>query len=146
MGIATGAFAAATDTVYLRESFVAAGDIAVISAVIVEEFGHAIDSRINKVETPGDEGAIFSLLVNGIRMTKNLLSELRQEDDWGTILVDGQWLLVEMAIINGTNGADTLTGTTGSDTINGLDGNDSLLGQGGVDVLNGGTGDDQLFA
>jgi hypothetical protein len=106
MGIATGAFAAATDTVYLRESFVAAGDISAISAVIVEEFGHAIDSRVNKIETPGDEGAIFRLLVGGAKIAQNLLSELQAEDDWGTILVDGQQLAVEMAVIQGTGGND----------------------------------------
>jgi Ca2+-binding RTX toxin-like protein len=153
MGIATGAFAAATDTVYLRESFVEAGDIAAISGVIVEEFGHAIDSCINKIETPGDEGAIFSLLVNSIKITQNLLAELRAEDDWGTIIVNDQQLVVEMAVINGTNGddliiasdgGDVLLGQAGNDTLIGGLGNDTLFDLRGINVLNGGAGDDVI--
>jgi hypothetical protein len=43
-----------------------------------------------------------------------------------------------MAIVNGTNGGDTLYGTGASDQINGLNGNDSLKGFGGADRLDGG--------
>jgi FG-GAP-like repeat/RTX calcium-binding nonapeptide repeat (4 copies) len=154
MGVATGAYAAATDTVYLQESFVATGDISDISAVIVEELGHAIDSRVNTQETPGDEGAIFRLLVGGIKIAQHLLAELRREDDWGTITVDGQQLVVEMAVINGTAGADYLIGTLESDQINGLEGDDVILAyslnasqnNGGIDTLNGGAGNDTIFA
>jgi hypothetical protein len=152
MGMATGAYAEATDTVYLRESFVAGGNVAAISAVIVEELGHAIDSRINKVETPGDEGAIFRLLVGGAKIAQNLLAELQAEDDWATILVDGQQLVVEMAVINGTEGNDTLNGTADADTINGLAGNDVINGDitgaipGVGDTINGGLGADKVTA
>jgi Ca2+-binding RTX toxin-like protein len=115
------------------------------SAVIVEELGHAIDSRINKAETPGDEGAIFRLLVGGAKIAQNLLAKLRTEDDWGTILVDGQQLIVEMAVINGDDLANSLEGTDENDTLNGLGGDDTLSGFVGIDVLNGGTGNDNLF-
>ena len=47
-------------------------------------------------------------------------------------------------VINGTNGADTLTGTIGDDTITGGDGNDTLNGGNGNDVLDGGSGTDTL--
>jgi Ca2+-binding RTX toxin-like protein len=47
-----------------------------------------------------------------------------------------------MAIINGTNGDDTLIGTSDNDTINGLGGNDVLDGGAGNDNLNGGLGID----
>ncbi|MEH2317321.1 calcium-binding protein, partial [Nostoc sp.] len=50
-----------------------------------------------------------------------------------------------MAIINGTNGNDTLNGTTRDDLINGLAGDDKLDGNGGNDTLNGGTGDDTIY-
>ncbi|MEH2076085.1 MAG: hypothetical protein V7K57_17100, partial [Nostoc sp.] len=50
-----------------------------------------------------------------------------------------------MAIINGTNGNDTLNGTTDNDLINGLAGDDTLNGNGGDDTLNGGTGDDTFY-
>ncbi|WP_085640316.1 calcium-binding protein [Pseudomonas sp. B3(2017)] len=45
-----------------------------------------------------------------------------------------------MAVINGTNGADTLTGTDGDDEINALGGNDMIKGSAGADKINGGDG------
>lgn len=49
-----------------------------------------------------------------------------------------------MAIINGTNGSERLTGTPVNDIINGLAGNDTLLGLAGDDVLSGGFGNNIL--
>jgi trimeric autotransporter adhesin len=170
MGVAVGAFAAATNTIYLRDSFVQAGDLRAIGAVIVEELGHSIDARVNKEEAPGDEGAIFRLLVGGGTISADLLADLKAEDDWGIILVDGQELTVEMAVstegddvldgdtnanfinglggndlINGLGGRDNLYGDSGNDTLNGGDDNDGLFGNGGVDSLNGGAGNDYLY-
>jgi Ca2+-binding RTX toxin-like protein len=126
--------------------------------VIIEELGHSIDSRVNQIEAPGDEGAIFSLLVRGGTISAELLSELKAEDDWGTILVDGQKLRVEMATITGTNfadilprvsdpdtsGADFIYGLAGNDFIDGGLGNDQLFGGTDQDILIGGSGDDNL--
>jgi Ca2+-binding RTX toxin-like protein len=146
MGLAVGAFAAATNTIYLRDSLVKNGTVDLISSVIIEELGHAIDSQVNRVESPGDEGAVFSLLVGGKDISADLLAELKAEDDWGTIWVDGQELTVEMANILGTSGNDTLNGDTDSndfrDFIEGLAGNDELNGGFGGDVLLGGLGND----
>jgi Ca2+-binding RTX toxin-like protein len=50
-----------------------------------------------------------------------------------------------MAIVNGTNSADSLYGTSGADTINGLGGDDTLKGGGGADRLDGGAGIDTAF-
>ncbi|QAX84023.1 calcium-binding protein [Pseudomonas sp. DTU12.3] len=49
-----------------------------------------------------------------------------------------------MAVINGTNGADTLIGTSGDDEINGLGGNDLILGGAGADKIDGGAGTDTV--
>ena len=60
-----------------------------------------------------------------------------------------------MALINGTNGNNTITPgfisagvsgfpTAGNDTINGLGGNDTINGGGGNDIIFGGTGNDNL--
>ena len=43
-----------------------------------------------------------------------------------------------MAIVNGTNSADTLNGTEQADSIHGNGGNDTLHGNGGNDFLDGG--------
>uniref|UniRef100_UPI003FA7C631 calcium-binding protein n=1 Tax=Pseudomonas sp. MWU318 TaxID=2802569 RepID=UPI003FA7C631 len=49
-----------------------------------------------------------------------------------------------MAVINGTNGADTLIGTSDDDQINGLDGNDLIKGSAGADKIDGGAGFDTV--
>lgn len=144
MGVAVGAFAAATNTIYLRESLVAKGSPEFVGSIIVEELGHSIDSRVNQEETPGDEGAIFRLLVGGSNISVDLLAELNAEDDWGTILVDGQELLVEMATTP-TEGDDILTGDALANSINGLGGNDLIYGLEGNDSLYGGIGNDSLY-
>ncbi|MCC1491389.1 calcium-binding protein [Cognatishimia sp. F0-27] len=51
-----------------------------------------------------------------------------------------------MALINGNDNSETLTGTEQDDTINGLGGNDQLAGAGGDDVLNGGPGNDWMYS
>ncbi|EJN19086.1 VCBS repeat-containing protein, partial [Pseudomonas sp. GM78] len=50
-----------------------------------------------------------------------------------------------MAIINGNENANTLTGGAAADTLNGLGGNDTLFGNAGDDTLDGGTGNDRLL-
>ncbi len=135
MGHATGAFSALTDTIYLRNSLVNSGDLEAIWTVIVEELGHKIDSVVNKIETPGDEGAIFRLLVSGKSLSADLLTELRDEDDWGTIMVDGQPLVVEMAVINGSNLSEYVPGTVEDDIINTRLGDDTTNAGDGNDIL-----------
>ncbi|MFJ4197586.1 calcium-binding protein, partial [Pseudomonas sp. NPDC089534] len=49
-----------------------------------------------------------------------------------------------MAVINGTNGADTLAGTSGDDEINALGGNDVIRGSAGADKIDGGSGVDTV--
>lgn len=69
---AQGAYAAATDTVYLSAEFLRdnADNFAAITAVLLEEFGHALDARLNATDAPGDEGELFSALVSGLPMGK----------------------------------------------------------------------------
>jgi Ca2+-binding RTX toxin-like protein len=51
-----------------------------------------------------------------------------------------------MAVINGTEGNDSLDGTNSADLIKGSAGNDSLYGLDGFDSLFGGTGNDEIRA
>ena len=67
---AYGAFDQSTGTIFLSKDFVLANsaDPSKISAVLLEEFGHLLDSKFNPTDAPGDEGAIFSRLVTGTPM------------------------------------------------------------------------------
>ncbi|NES07935.1 MAG: hypothetical protein F6K22_37205 [Okeania sp. SIO2F4] len=76
---ANGAFAEATDTVYLSKEFLAQNleNIGEVTDVWLEEFGHYIDSQINIVDTQGDEGAIFSAVVQGKDLSEADLTGLQ---------------------------------------------------------------------
>ena len=55
---AIGAFSIQKNRIYLSESLVNSSNLELISAVILEEIGHKIDSVVNEVDSEGDEGAI----------------------------------------------------------------------------------------
>jgi Ca2+-binding RTX toxin-like protein len=107
LGSAKGAYAAATDRIYLSQDFVRAnqGNPEVLAGVILEEAGHRIDARLNAIDTPGDEGAIFARVVQQIPTSDTQLRQLQAEDDLGSIsLPTDQQLAVEQAgIYTGSN-------------------------------------------
>ncbi|WP_156815568.1 calcium-binding protein [Pseudanabaena sp. PCC 6802] len=144
---ANGAYAAATDTIYLSRDFLDrnAGNLEPIVSVLLEEMGHAVDARLNRADSLGDEGAIFSALVRGERLTPQLLALLKAKDDSATVTLDGKDVAIEQDNIVGTDGNDNLPGTSGNDTIDGLGGNDVINGLGGDDSLIGGLGNDQVY-
>ncbi|EDX84980.1 FG-GAP repeat domain protein [Synechococcus sp. PCC 7335] len=90
LGSANGAYAAQTETIYLSaEAFeLYQNDIARLSAIVAEELGHHIDTVLNgAVDSQGDEGAIFSALVQGEALSAEQLQSLQQEDDQVTIVI-----------------------------------------------------------
>jgi len=97
IGGANGAFAAATDTIYLSKEFLTqnAANPAAVADVLLEEIGHSVDSRLNVTDAPGDEGAIFSRVVQGKELSQGELQALKGEDDTATVLLDGHQYLVE---------------------------------------------------
>ncbi|MFM6267379.1 MAG: calcium-binding protein, partial [Dolichospermum sp.] len=119
---------------------------ATIINVILEEIGHYVDAQINQVDSAGDEGAIFSELVQGNSLDVATLDALRAENDQTIIIVNGEIIQVEQANFTGTNGNDNITGTSGDDNIDALGGNDTINGNGGLDNINGGAGIDLLIA
>ncbi len=101
---ANGAFAAATDTIYLSKEFLAgnAANPAAVADVLLEEIGHSVDSRLNVTDSPGDEGAIFGAVVQGKELSQNVLFNFKNENDNITgRLFDGSLLDLELAQING---------------------------------------------
>ena len=53
------------ETIYLNDDFIKSADSKKLVAVLLEEFGHSIDNKINgKYDSYGDEGAIFSSLIS----------------------------------------------------------------------------------
>ncbi len=97
---ANGAFSGDTNTIYLSREFLTANqfDLDAVNGVLLEEYGHYLDHQLNLVDSPGDEGAIFSALVRGEELTDSELQQLRSEDDSAVVNIDGEEVAIEQAI------------------------------------------------
>jgi microcystin-dependent protein len=86
LGGASGAYTAELDRIFLSSDFLATASDQSIAAVLLEEIGHRFDRLLNgSIDSPGDEGEIFSLLVNGISLPPEILTALQEEDDHAAI-------------------------------------------------------------
>ncbi len=96
---ANGAFAAATDTIYLSKELLAGRNLGAIADVLREEIGHSVDARLNVTDSPGDEGAIFGAVVQGKELSEGELQGLKSEDDTAKINLSGIDISIEMSQI-----------------------------------------------
>jgi len=94
---ANGAFAADTNKIYIAQEFIDAHMIYPdsITAVLLEEYGHFIDSQINDCDSEGDEGDIFARLVQTRFISQSELDALKTEDDTATATLDGRLVQIE---------------------------------------------------
>ena len=172
---ANGAFAIATGKIYLSQEFIDANvnNVGVITAVLLEEYGHYVDSKINLTDSAGDEGNIFARLVQGEGISESELAVLKAEDDSAIVMLDGQLVQIEQDTVTGTDvhwyndpndhgrtywtndatggeikgssTSDWINASGGNDTIYGNGANDKLKGEAGNDEIRGGEGDDELL-
>ncbi|MDJ0531103.1 MAG: Ig-like domain-containing protein [Xenococcaceae cyanobacterium MO_207.B15] len=98
---ANGAYAAATNTIYLAQEFLVqnAGNPEALAEVLLEEVGHTVDQVVNESDADGDEGNIFARLVRGETITEEQLQELRAENDIATVILDGQAIEIEQVFV-----------------------------------------------
>jgi hypothetical protein len=97
---ANGAFAAATDSIYLAKEFLTENinQPDAIVQVVLEELGHYVDDLINHgADTPGDEGAKFSAFVLGENLSASELAQLDNENDKAKVILGGQVVEIEKA-------------------------------------------------
>jgi Ca2+-binding RTX toxin-like protein len=146
LGGANGAYAASLDKIFVSSDFLAYASESQVTTLILEEVGHRIDQLLNGgVDSAGDEGEIFSRLVNGESLSASTLAALRAEDDRGVITVGGVGVAIEQQDYYGSDAVnDSILGGAGNDYISGLAGNDFLYGGAGNDQIYGGTGNDIL--
>ncbi|BAF99921.1 Calx-beta domain-containing protein [Microcystis aeruginosa] len=119
LGSANGAYGISTNKIYLSESFFASASLDALVAVILEEIGHYVDAQINRVDTVGDEGELFSHLVRGVNLTEAELTYIQTEDDRSVINLGGQFIGVEQTspitlIVNTTIDENDGSATIGS--------------------------------
>jgi uncharacterized protein YkvS len=117
LGGALGAYALELDRIFLAQEFIDTATEADIVAVILEEYGHALERRINFTDNQGDEGFLFSALVRGVTLTSAELQAAQQENDLIDIVVDGQIVQAEGAIRVVTTLIDQNNGTTGGTSL-----------------------------
>ena len=88
MNGASGGFDSLTGTVYLADTVIASEtkQSPNLVNVLTEELGHYIDSQLNRIDTPGDEGEHFAALVRGEVLNWEDVGRLRREDDRVRIL------------------------------------------------------------
>jgi len=110
---ADGAYGVDNNTIYLAAEFVNrnSDNPGVISGVILEEYGHFLDSRFNTVDTPGDEGALFTKYVQRKQLSNSEIAAIRAENDLATVTIDQQTIAIEQAK-PGKNTAFDLIGLT----------------------------------
>lgn len=91
---ANGAYDADKGVVYINREL-AAADPATAAQTFVEEAGHHLDAQLNTVDTRGDEGEMFRRLLAGEQLSDTQMAQIRNDDDRGTIVVDGKEVAVE---------------------------------------------------
>ncbi len=128
---ADGAYSADTKTIYLSAEFVTdnANNPHLISNVILEEYGHFLDSKFNLVDTPGDEGNLFTNLVQGKTPEDRELAAIKAEEDRQNVVLDNQTIEIEQSN-PGDNPAFDLIGLTqlrNDPQFTGIDGSGSSV-------------------
>ncbi|MBF2028658.1 MAG: hypothetical protein IGS48_18155 [Oscillatoriales cyanobacterium C42_A2020_001] len=103
---ARGAFSQTTNTIYLSQTYLEqyASDTLAVANVLLEELGHFVDATINDLDAPGDEGAIFAAIVQGVYLSDTTLQLLKSKDDSTTLILDGDAIVVEQATTDTGNG------------------------------------------
>jgi Ca2+-binding RTX toxin-like protein len=97
LGDANGAYAASSNKIYLSDQFASTASSQSLNAVILEEIGHWVDTQVNAVDSPGDEGEIFSALVRGESLSNQQIGQLKVENDHAIIQIQGQAVEIEKA-------------------------------------------------
>jgi serralysin len=119
LGGALGAYAADNNKIYLSQRFLQANQTnpQAIADVLLEEIGHSIDARLNKVDSPGDEGEIFAALVNQRSLSSNELAQLKSQNDHKTLVINGKSTNIEQATYGSINVDGNLTDWTSAERI-----------------------------
>jgi pimeloyl-ACP methyl ester carboxylesterase len=99
MGQTNGAFSADNYKIYLNAQFAATASNEELANVLLEEYGHAIDTLLSSVDSEGDEGELFAKVVTAAPLDNLLINALKHEDDTTSWFLDEKTRLVEQSQI-----------------------------------------------
>ncbi|MFS6819054.1 hypothetical protein AAF134_07325 [Synechococcus lacustris Tous-12m] len=117
---AMGAYAISTAKIYLNENWLEGAKKEDVFAVLTEELGHHLDGVLNAVDTPGDEGELFSQVLGGELLSDSDKQALRRSNDTGTVLVKGAEQNIENSSPSKQTSWIKQYGTAGYEISNGL--------------------------
>lgn len=92
----SGGFAEATNQIYLAKDILTGSNVNQAVSVVLEEIGHSIDPRLNSSDSLGDEGEIFSNIVQGKVLSPEQIQTLKTDDDAAVVILDGENVVLEM--------------------------------------------------
>jgi hypothetical protein len=100
MGGLDSVFDTTTNTIYLSQEFIERNvtQPEVMTRVLLEAFGHYLDSQLNTMDAQGDEGQMFAAIAQGRLISAADWYAMKAEDDLRTITLEGQNRLVEVAV------------------------------------------------
>jgi uncharacterized repeat protein (TIGR01451 family) len=116
---AYGAFSQDTGSIYIAQELLESNFAELVTAVLLEEYGHYLDTKLNNTDSPGDEGAIFSALVRGKTPTSAQIQQLKSENDQTTITLKHQLIQIEQASVSDSGGFEGSFQTITLDTNGG---------------------------
>ena len=118
-----GAYNEAEGVVYINRDIVA-NDPHLAAQVFVEEAGAHLDAKLNTVDTKGDEGEMFRRVLSGEQLSEREIEAIRNDDDHGTITVDGKTVEVEFWIgedfVDGVEDVATSAWDKGKQVVSGV--------------------------
>ena len=118
MGGSIGAWASATQTIYLNSDWLLSASRDQVLAVLTEELGHCFDSLFNKIDTEGDEGELFSRILGREELSLSQILKIKSENDTVFLtLADGTVATAEAATLPGGGGDDTYVIDNAGDVI-----------------------------
>ena len=122
MGGALGAYVASADTIVVNEEWLATASTNDVKAVLVEEFGHFLDTKVNGgTDTLGDEGQAFSRQLLGYGTRGDYPTDTN--GNVSVVLPDGTKVIGE---------ANSSSPVASTNPVNHL----SIDGEGGFDTIN----------
>jgi hypothetical protein len=126
LGGALGAYATDNNKIYLSQKFLLANQSnpQAIADVLLEEIGHSIDVRLNRVDSAGDEGEIFAALVNQRQFGLGELAGLKNQNDQQILVINGQATAIEQATYGSINVDGNLADWTAAERIDTAPGSD----------------------
>jgi hypothetical protein len=98
---ANGAYSSSNRTVYISSNFLSqnADNLPLLSSVLIEELGHYLNAELNSVDAPGDEGELFSAIIQRVSLGTTELGRIKTEDDHALVMIYGVETAIEQSLV-----------------------------------------------